>query len=122
MRTENAKELAMATLTYGTELQLAGEELLGLADIRGARVRCVEGSVWLTLERDLRDIFLNAGESFVVDRDGLTLLHALAPARLRVEVAGDAARLAARGGRPLAAARWLRRVLAAVAPARLAGA
>ena len=85
----------MATLTHRTELQLAAEELLSLADIRGARLRCVEGSVWLTLDHDLRDIFLNPGDSFVVDRDGATLLHALSPTRLSIESRRDAA---ARGG------------------------
>ena len=110
----------MAILTHSTELQLAGEELLTLADIRGTRLTCVDGSVWLTLDLDLRDVFLHPGDSFVVDRDGTTLLHALVPARLRVESFGDAATLS--GGWKRAAARVAHRLLVTVLPARLAGA
>jgi len=99
----------MATVTQRTELHLAGEELLALADIRGTRLTVVDGSVWLTQDRDLRDVFLNPGESFVVDRDGVTLLHALAPARLSVETFGDTARIApSRGWRRAAARLWRR--------------
>ena len=105
----------MATLTHRTELQLAKEELLGLDDLRGKRLLCIEGNVWLTLDRDLRDIFLGPGDSFVVDRDGVTLLHALAPTRLSVESACVAA---ARGSSGLwrSAVSALRRRLFAAAP------
>lgn len=110
----------MATLTHRTELQLAGEELFTLQDIRGTRLTCVDGSVWLTLDGDLRDVFLHPGDSFVVDRDGTTLMHALAPARLRIETFSDAATLS--GNWRLVAARVGQRLLAAVSPSRLAGA
>ena len=105
----------MATLTHRTELELAAEELLGLEDIRGKRLRCVEGNVWLTLDHDLRDIFLAPGDSFVVDRGGATLLHALAPTRLIVE---NACVAAARGSSGLwrSAVATLRRRLFAAAP------
>ena len=110
----------MATLTHRTEVQLSNEELLGLEDIRGTRLTVVDGSVWLTLDHDLRDIFLNPGESFVVDRNGLTLLHALAPARLSVETYGDAAVLAPSAGLRLAIAALRRRLVAAVSPSPVA--
>jgi hypothetical protein len=80
----------MATLTHRTEMQLAGQEILALHDIGGTRLHCVEGSVWITLDRDLRDIFLDPGESFTVDRGGVTLVYALAPARVSVENTRDA--------------------------------
>jgi hypothetical protein len=95
----------MATLIQRTEVELADGELLGLTNVRGARLHCVEGSVWLTLDRDCRDIFLGPGERFVVDRSGLTLLHAMAPARLRVDFCADAARSA-----PSALRQWLARL------------
>lgn len=110
----------MAILSHRTELQLDGKELLSLADIRGTQLTCVDGSVWLTLDHDLRDVFLNPGDSFVVDRDGTTLLYALAPARLRIENFADAATLSA--GWRRAVARAAQRLTAAVLPARLAGA
>lgn len=81
----------MATLTHRTEMQLAGQEIVTLNDIGGTRLHCLEGSVWITLDCDLRDIVLNPGESFVVDRGGVTLLHALVPARVSVEHTRNAA-------------------------------
>jgi hypothetical protein len=117
MRAGNAKEIQMATLTHRIDVRLAGDELLPMKNIRGRRLRCLEGSVWITLDRDLRDIFLQAGECFVVDRDGMTLVHALAPARLRLD---DAAAAPAAGWRGLLARLW--RLLPARQPASLAGA
>jgi hypothetical protein len=122
MRSGNEREATMATLTHRIELQLGGDEVLPLADIRGRRLCCIDGTVWITLDRDLRDIFLRPGESFVVDRNGVTLLHALAPARLRLDaVAGAAVPAATRGWRR-ALARAVARLLPARAPASLAGA
>jgi hypothetical protein len=112
----------MATLTQRTELELAAEELLALRDVRGTRLRLVEGSLWLTLDHDLRDVFLGPGESFVVDRDGVTLLHALAPTRLQVESAVDAAVMLPWSGWRRAVAGVARRLLLPAPPSELAGA
>ena len=57
---------------------------LALRDIRGRVVTCVSGSVWMTMEGDPRDVVLASGNSFVVDRDGLTLLAAQAPSVVAV--------------------------------------
>jgi len=110
----------MATLTHRTELELAAEELLALRDVRGARLRLVEGSLWLTLDRDTRDIVLEPGDSFLVDRDGVTLLHALAPTRLQVDSAADATRLLPWSGWRRALAGLARRLRAPASPAGLA--
>lgn len=110
----------MATLIQRTELQMAAAELLALDGIRGTRLRCVEGSVWLTLDGDPRDVFLHPGDDFVVDRGGATLLHALAPTRLEV-VRQDAVPLAPAGRWRGALAHLARRLYAALSPSRLAG-
>jgi len=107
----------MATLTHRIDLRLAGDELLPMKNIRGRRLRCLEGSVWITLDHDLRDIFLQPGECFIVDRDGVTLVHALAPARLCLD---DGVAPPAAGWRSLPA--LLGRLLPARQPASLAGA
>ena len=44
---------------------------------QGRRVECPAGCLWLTQERDPRDIVLEAGEGFTVDRAGNTFLSAL---------------------------------------------
>jgi len=43
-----------------------------------------QGQVWITQDNDLRDFFLEAGESFALDRPGLTVVQAFRDARLMV--------------------------------------
>jgi len=54
--------------------------------IKGKRGRqtlfCLEGSVWVTQERDIRDYLLEAGDAFLVSQSGLVLVRALTPARI----------------------------------------
>jgi len=44
----------------------------------GQRIEAVSGCLWVTIDNDLRDIFVAAGEGFTIDRDGDTLLSAMA--------------------------------------------
>ena len=67
-----------------TKHQIGPRHGLALRDARGRTVKCVSGSVWLTMEGDIRDIVLAPGDSFVVDRDGLTILAAQQPSAVRV--------------------------------------
>lgn len=60
--------------TTHTKHQIGPRHGLALRDARGRVVTCLEGNVWLTMEGDRRDVMLKPGASFVVDRDGLTLL------------------------------------------------
>jgi DUF2917 family protein len=52
----------------------------------GTRVEitCLSGVLWVTQERDLRDLFLGPGESFRLLPRGLTLVTALEPATVQV--------------------------------------
>lgn len=65
-----------------TDLLRAGQPLLkgGLFRIhngQGRRVECLAGCLWLTQEHDPRDVILEAGEGFTIDRAGDTFLSAL---------------------------------------------
>jgi hypothetical protein len=55
-------------------VRLAGRKLVRLQDAAGSTVRAIDGSVWITQEGDQRDIVLEAGESFTVDRTGAALV------------------------------------------------
>ncbi len=57
-------------------LRLGAGQELRLHDAEGWTVACVGGSVWITQEADTRDTFLDAGDRFVLDRDGLALILA----------------------------------------------
>jgi hypothetical protein len=73
-------------LTMHTDLNLAATFLergrsQRLQDARGSLVLCLSGSLWLTQEGDPRDVVLDAGDEAQIDRDGLSIVHALSDAR-----------------------------------------
>ena len=59
-----------------TKHRLEARAALALRNGRGSTVTCISGTVWLTMEGDTRDVVLQPGASFVVDRRGLTILAA----------------------------------------------
>lgn len=68
----------------GRTHHLQGAQHLRLDDAAGSTVRAIAGSVWITQDGDIRDIVLNAGDSFTLDRDGMALLSPLGEARFSV--------------------------------------
>ncbi|MGE5339386.1 MAG: DUF2917 domain-containing protein [Gemmatimonadota bacterium] len=66
--------------------------LLRLNDVDGRNVAVCSGTVWITQDRDPRDVFVGPGETFRIDRPGLVLVQAIDDASLLVltrEVAQD---------------------------------
>ena len=59
-----------------TNHRIPASEALALRNGRGSTIRCISGTIWLTMEGDTRDVVLTAGHSFVVNRRGLTVLAA----------------------------------------------
>ena len=57
--------------------QLNKGKLHRLRHGQGLRVVTLTGCLWITQDRDQRDVVLEAGEGFTLDRDGDTLLSAL---------------------------------------------
>ena len=57
-------------------LDLARGDLLALDDARGTTLRVSRGTVWITQEKELRDVVLNAGDVWAGERNGLTLVEA----------------------------------------------
>lgn len=68
----------------GSGVHLGKHGNIQLRDAAGWTVRALGGTVWITQDEDVRDVVLEAGESFVIDRDGVTLLYALDDARICV--------------------------------------
>lgn len=64
--------------------EIARHKILEVKQPLGVTIECLEGSVWVTLDGDSRDVVLDAGQSFVVDRNQRTLLQALDAARVRL--------------------------------------
>ena len=61
-------------------------QALVLANAEGTVVSVDCGTVWITQERDPRDIVLLKGMRFEIDRPGRTIVAAEAPSRLRLLV------------------------------------
>jgi hypothetical protein len=57
-------------------VQLEHHGLLDINDGQGLAVACIEGTVWITQSNDPRDIVINAGQSFLLDKQGLALVAA----------------------------------------------
>lgn len=106
----------MATQSHLKEIEIAANELVVLPNAPGVRVDCLAGSVWLTLHHDRRDVVLNPGDRFVIDRNGDTLVQALAPARLRLDATQSSAVASVAGAWP--SLKWLRRGAHAALTAR----
>ena len=74
----NTRDLHPATIT------LRKGEIRRLHEGRGQRIESLAGSLWVTMDNDRRDIVIDAGDGFSVDRDGDTLISALDNARFVV--------------------------------------
>jgi hypothetical protein len=61
---------------YTKVWDLAPDELVKLDGARGTTLRVTHGKLWVTLEDDTRDVVLQAGDVFTIDRGGLTLVEA----------------------------------------------
>jgi len=66
----------MACFEYGTLIDLAPRETVTLPDVRGATLRITRGTVWITQENDTKDTVLRPGDTWTVERNGLTILEA----------------------------------------------
>ena len=64
--------------------EIARNQILEVKQPLGVTIECLDGSIWVTLDGDSRDVVLGAGQSFVVDRNHRTLLQALDAARVRL--------------------------------------
>ena len=70
-----------------SSVRLNTGELLDIDDGEGFTIECREGAIWITQSNDPRDIVLEAGESFVLDKPGLALICAAAgPATVALAV------------------------------------
>jgi hypothetical protein len=66
----------MACFEHGTIIDLAARESVPLTDMRGTILRVTRGTVWVTQENDTQDIVLRAGDNWVIEKNGLTIVEA----------------------------------------------
>lgn len=58
-------------------IYLKAHEILPIEDGAGLEVKCLRGSLWITQAGDPKDRIIDSGESFVLNRPGLSLVNAL---------------------------------------------
>ena len=66
----------MACYETGTIITLEDREAISLPGVRGATLRVTRGTLWLTQEDGGRDIVLQPGDNWVVERNGNTVVEA----------------------------------------------
>jgi hypothetical protein len=108
----------MACDGYTKVWEMEAGELIGVDGGRGTTLRVTRGMLWLTLEKDTRDVVLSVGDVFTIDRGGLTLIEAQGDTTVCV-MAHHVEELRFRNARPALGAR-IRGWLAALANAGLA--
>jgi hypothetical protein len=97
-------ELAMRHPTSSFALSLPVHSVFAVPDGAGVGIECCSGSVWVTLDRDPRDVVLAPGERFVGTGHRRMLVSALEASCIAVRDAQPAAMpLAALAPRP---SRW----------------
>ena len=61
---------------YDKVLDLGDGDLVEMRDARGTTMRVTKGTLWVTQQRDRRDIVLRTGDVWTVERQGLTMIEA----------------------------------------------
>ena len=69
-------------------IKLPARSVQSLQGAKGQQITSLAGLVWVTQANDNRDILLSKGQSFIIDRDGLTVIYALKEAAVAVGPAG----------------------------------
>jgi len=97
---------------------LALRQQVLLDDAQGTTLRVARGTLWITLERDTRDIVISGGESFTIDRPGRTIVEAQDRSTVWVEARSGLRALAHGVARRIV--RWARAAARAAARRRYA--
>ncbi len=66
-------------------LRLAQGQTLRVRDAEGSTICAREGAVWITQENSTRDVVLEAGGCFRLDRPGLAVVQAFGDAALTLD-------------------------------------
>ncbi|MEX2240173.1 MAG: DUF2917 domain-containing protein [Burkholderiales bacterium] len=68
--------------TSPVEVSLARRRIIRFHDAAGLTLRVLSGMLWITQDREVEDIILEAGHCFALTRNGKTVISALKDARV----------------------------------------
>lgn len=66
-------------------LDLADEGLLAIRDGQSTRIRCHDGTLWITEEGEVKDTILGPGEGYTIRGQGLVVLTSLGASRVTID-------------------------------------
>jgi hypothetical protein len=72
-------------------INLQRQAMLSVADAANVRIACVQGSIWITLDNDLRDVVLDDCGVFTTFEHRRAVIYALEPSRVSVSVTASSA-------------------------------
>jgi len=81
----------MMTDSSPLDLTLAHQAMFSVSDAAGVQITCHEGSLWVTLDDDPRDVVVDAGGSFLTTEHRRALIYAMEPSSLSLVVAPSVA-------------------------------
>jgi hypothetical protein len=81
-------EVAMKPVLEVKPIRLPARSVQRIEGAKGRQITALAGVVWVTQANDNRDIILSKGQSFIIDRKGLTVVFALKDAAIAVGPAG----------------------------------
>ena len=99
--TMNVKGLAMQTTPCNGQravnpahqafnLNLAHQAVFSVPDAANVRIACVEGTIWITLDNDPRDIVLEACGVFTTSEHRRAIIYAMKPSQITLAAAAPA--------------------------------
>jgi len=74
----------MLPLINQDPVALGARSIHRINDGAGLLIECLSGALWITQHGDHRDVILERGRAFRLDRDGLAVVYGLEAARFRV--------------------------------------
>ena len=74
--------MELTTPTNRCAQAIAKNKILEIKHALGITIACLAGSIWVTLDNDMRDMILHAGHSFTVESNQRILIQALDTARI----------------------------------------
>lgn len=67
------------------EIGLCQGRPMRLNDAAGTYVRCLRGIIWITVASEPDDVFLSAGQSYLIPRNGLSLVEWIDNSSIQLE-------------------------------------
>jgi Protein of unknown function (DUF2917) len=80
-----AKETRMKLDIHHQTFELIDEGLLAIREGQAARIRCLEGTLWITEEGEVKDTIVRSGGSYTLRHPGLAVLTSLGKSRITID-------------------------------------